>query len=163
MTILSMVVVLLPFACRPAVSPAADATPPPRESARPAPTVVLPDGSLVIVEIAADDELRAQGLMYRERLEHGRGMLFFFGAPDIHAFWMKNTMIALDILWIDEQRRVVHIERNVPPCTGDPCPSYAPKARSSYVLELPSGEAKRSHVDVGAALEFRFMEGVRVQ
>ena len=70
------------------------------------PRVIFPDGYAVHVELATDDATRAQGLMYRDRLRDHTGMLFFFSEMSVHGFWMKNTLIPLDILWIDEGRRV---------------------------------------------------------
>lgn len=82
-------------------------------------------------------------------------MLFLFPEKARHAFWMKNTLIPLDILWIDEARTVVHIERAVPPCQADPCPSYAPDRQALDVLELAAGEAAARGIEVGDVLELR--------
>src|SRR5713226_3052148 len=73
------------------------------------PRITLPDGSAVAIEIAANDETRAQGLMYRDQLREGTGMLFLFAATGDYPFWMKNTLIPLDMVWIDENRKVVHV------------------------------------------------------
>src|SRR5688572_12246217 len=81
----------------------------------------------ILVEMATDDATRAQGLMYREHLPAGRGMLFVFPGNDVYSFWMKNTLIPLDMIWIDEGRKVVHVKRDVQPCRADPCPSYSPE------------------------------------
>ena len=84
------------------------------------PRISLPDGSTVAVEIAANDETRAQGLMYRDQLREGTGMLFLFPATGDYPFWMKSTLIPLDMVWIDENRKVVHVASDVPPCQADP-------------------------------------------
>jgi uncharacterized protein len=119
-----------------------------------APRVLAPGGKAIEVEIAANDETREQGLMYRDRLSPGHGMLFLFARAGIYPFWMKNTIIPLDMIWIDESLRVVHVERNVPPCKADPCPSYDPKAEARYVLELAGGEATPQRIDTGTQLRF---------
>ncbi|HET7712429.1 MAG TPA: DUF192 domain-containing protein [Thermoanaerobaculia bacterium] len=129
-------------------------------AAPPTPRVILPDGYAVEVEIAADDETRAQGLMYRDRLAENRGMLFFFRQNGEYPFWMKNTFIPLDIIWIDEHLRVAHVKAGVPPCQADPCPSYAPGVTSKYVLELASGTAGRHAVVPGALLRFEGVEKI---
>ena len=156
---LGVAVLILLTACGMGQSPS-----PPATTSEPAAAgahrVVLPDGFAVEVEIAADDETRAQGLMYRDRLAENRGMLFFFRQTGEYPFWMKNTFIPLDIIWIDEQLRVAHVKAGVPPCQADPCPSYAPGASSKYVLELASGTAAKHGVAPGAALRFEGMEKI---
>jgi uncharacterized protein len=118
-----------------------------------APQVLTPSGDAVVVELAISDAARARGLMFRSALPENRGMLFMFPESGIHGFWMKNTFIALDIVWIDEDLRVVHLERNVPPCTSEPCPTYAPAVPATYVLEVEGGEAERLGLEPGARVE----------
>ena len=118
------------------------------------PTVTFPDGFVVRVEVVADDESRSQGLMFRDRLREGTGMLFVFPAMTELSFWMKNTLIPLDMIWIDNQQRVVHVKENVPPCTADPCPSYAAGVNAQFVLEVAGGVARQHRVEPGAQLQF---------
>ena len=118
------------------------------------PRVVFPDGFVVSVEIAADDELRAQGLMYRDHIDPGKGMLFVFPRDDVFSFWMKNTRIPLDMIWIDANRRIVGIKENVPPCRVEDCPSYGPGVIARYVLEVGGGEAAKHGLKVGDVLQF---------
>jgi uncharacterized membrane protein (UPF0127 family) len=141
-------------------------TPPP--SAPPAapvsgPRVILPDGNVVHVEIAADDASRQQGLMYRDRVREGTGMLFMFPQTGNYPFWMKNTLIPLDMIWIDEQKRIVHVTQDVPPCQADPCPSYPPGADARYVLELAAGVARQHGVVAGADLRFEGIDAIVVR
>jgi uncharacterized protein len=124
------------------------------------PRVVFPDGFVVRVEIAADDELRAQGLMYRDQLRPGTGMLFFFPEEGEYPFWMKNTMIPLDMIWIDANRRVAHVKFEVPPCRVADCPSYPPNARAKYVLEVAGGVAREHGLKAGDVLKFEQTEGI---
>ncbi|MFN2238670.1 MAG: DUF192 domain-containing protein [Thermoanaerobaculia bacterium] len=119
------------------------------------PRVVLSNGSSIAVEVVADPESRARGLMYRPSLAEDRGMLFLFPEPDVHSFWMKDTLISLDIIWLDTERRVIAIERDVPPCKADPCPSYGPAAEALYVLELAAGQAAAYRIEPGDVLELR--------
>jgi len=84
-------------------------------------------GQCYSVEIAADLEAQATGLMHRDHLDRDSGMLFIFSYRNKHAFWMKNTLISLDMIWLDYGRHVVHIEEDVPPCKEDPCPRYRSK------------------------------------
>jgi len=116
--------------------------------------VVLPGGASINAELAVTLEERARGLMFREKIGADQGMLFVFEEPDLHSFWMKNTLISLDILWLDPDRRIVHIERKVPPCVSDPCPSYGPKIPASYVLELKAGGAENYGLKLFDRLDF---------
>lgn len=115
------------------------------------------------MEIAADEETRQQGLMYRDRLAEDRGMIFFFSHSGEYPFWMKNTIIPLDMIWINDQSQVVHVEHDVPPCKADPCPSYAPHAEARYVLEVSAGVAAKHAIGVGSLLRFEGLEKVVVR
>ncbi|MCZ6779350.1 MAG: DUF192 domain-containing protein [Acidobacteria bacterium] len=103
--------------------------------------VAFPGGRVFLAEVADTPEGRARGLMYRDRLEPGTGMFFIFEEPGPYSFWMKNTRIPLDIVWLDRQGRVVHVERQVPPCVEDPCPTYSPRSPAIGVLEVRGGQA----------------------
>ncbi|MGN6225127.1 DUF192 domain-containing protein [Pseudoxanthomonas sp.] len=105
------------------------------------------------VEIADDDAERARGLMFRDVLADGNGMLFIHDREEPQAYWMKNTRIPLDILYFDDERKLVAQRRNTPPCSaGDACPSYPSDVPARYVLELNAGEADRLKLQDGAEL-----------
>ena len=106
------------------------------------------------VEIADDFAERANGLMYRESLDEGAGMLFIFEEADRHAFWMKNTLISLDMFWLDESGTILHLESDVPVCTrkDDGCPRYQSPHKSLQILELNAGMAKKFDLAVGSQL-----------
>lgn len=110
-------------------------------------------GQRYAVEIADDDAERARGLMFRDVLPAGEGMLFIHERMEPQAYWMKNTRIALDILYFDSALRLVSQQRDVPPCSaGDRCPPYPSGAPARYVLELNAGEAERLRLEDGAML-----------
>ena len=112
-------------------------------------------GERFTVEIADDDTERARGLMFRDELAAGTGMLFIHDAEEPLAYWMKNTRIPLDILYFDSARKLVSQQRNVPPCSGgDSCPTYPSAQPARYVLELNAGEAERLKLQDGAELGF---------
>lgn len=94
-----------------------------------------------VVEIADSDEERRMGLMYRENLDENNGMLFIFEDAGNYPFWMKNTLIPLDIIWIDGSGMVVDIKTAVP-CLADPCPSILHDGTAKYVLEINGGKAR---------------------
>jgi len=101
-------------------------------------------GERFSIEIADDNMERARGLMFRDELAPGHGMLFIHDREEPQAYWMKNTRIPLDILYFDHSRRLVSQQRDVPPCSaGNACPSYPSNAPARYVLELNAGEARR--------------------
>lgn len=106
------------------------------------------------VEIATTPEELQQGLQNRQNLDLNKGMLFIFSDNGIHRFWMKNTLIPLDIIWMDASRRVVHIEKNIQPCKRDPCPVYVPKQRSLYVLEINAGISQENGFQLGDMADF---------
>jgi len=93
------------------------------------------------VEIADDNAEMEKGLMFREKLNENEGMLFVFEESSFQGFWMKETFIPLDIIWIDNSKEVVHIKRRVPPCEKDPCKVYKAPKIAKYVLEINSGYA----------------------
>ena len=108
----------------------------------------------VHVEVVQKTEELRKGLQFRERLDPNSGMLFIFSQNRRHAFWMKNTLIPLDMIWMDDTRRVVHIEEDVPPCKKDPCPSYTPSQEAFYVLEVNAGYTAVLDLKVGDQAEF---------
>ena len=111
------------------------------------------NGKRFSVEIADDDAERAQGLMFRDAMDADRGMLFIHEREEPQSYWMKNTKIPLDILYFDGQRRLVSMQRDVPPCSlGDRCPPYPSDEPALYVLELNAGEAARLKLSEGAQL-----------
>ena len=132
----------------------------PAQPAPAGPRVIFPDGHVVQVELATDDTTRAQGLMFRDQMPDGHGMLFLFNKTGDYPFWMKNTLIPLDIIWIDEQKRVVGISRETPPCKADPCPSYPPGGMARYVLEVGGGVAGRHGLANGQTLRFEALDNV---
>jgi uncharacterized membrane protein (UPF0127 family) len=143
---------------------------PPPTSTQPAltaaaagPRIVFPDNFVVHVEIASDDSTRAQGLMFRDQLAPDRGMIFLFPKSGDYPFWMKNTLIPLDMIWIDDQRRIVHVAANVPPCKADPCPSVPAGGNAMYVLEVAAGVASRHGLAKGQTLRFEGLENVVVR
>ncbi|AWV08419.1 DUF192 domain-containing protein [Marilutibacter maris] len=112
-------------------------------------------GTRYQVEIADDDAERARGLMFRDRMEAGHGMLFIHDHEQMQSYWMKNTRIPLDILYFDSARRLVSQQRDVPPCSlGNGCPPYPSSAPARYVLELNAGEAARLQLEDGATMQF---------
>lgn len=118
-------------------------------------TVTYPNGARLLAEVADTPAKRASGLMFRDRLAPDKGMLFVFEETGEWRFWMKNTKIALDILWLGPDKQIVYIEENVPECRQDPCPEYKSNKEALYVLELPAGTVKREKLAKGMKLQFK--------
>jgi len=148
---LSLAALLCTAACaaRPTAEPAPAASP------APAPRVIVETAggaSLpVTVELARTDEERARGMMNRRELGPEAGMLFLFSESEQRAFWMKNTLLSLDMLFIDDGGRVVGLIERAEPLTTSP---RDPGIPSRYVLEVNGGWAARHGVRPGDRVRF---------
>ena len=107
------------------------------------------------VELAKTRKETAKGLMYRESLDQDKGMLFIFDEEREHSFWMKNTLIPLDMIWINKDKEVVDIKKNVQPCVQEECEIFKPSNRASYVLELNAGQSDKTNIKIGDGLIFK--------
>ena len=104
------------------------------------------------VELAVTQEQKTQGLMYRTSLHKDKGMLFIFEEESEYPFWMKDTLIPLDMVWINSDYEVVHIE-TAQPCE-DICEVINPNANAQYVLEVNAGIADKIGLEAGDKLVF---------
>ena len=106
------------------------------------------------VEIADSDEERQRGLMFRETLDRDKGVLFVFEEEGNYLFWMKDTLIPLDIIWINSDLEVVYIT-NAVPCVTERCLTYGPEEDALYVLEVNSGVSGEIGLEVGDRVDFK--------
>ncbi len=106
-------------------------------------------GHVFGVEVVETNLERAKGLMSRLYLAPDRGMVFAYDREQLLNFWMKNTLLSLDIVFLDAQKKVVSIQRNALPCKADPCWLYPSGAPAQYILELNAGMADRIHLSIG--------------
>ena len=83
-----------------------------------------------------------QGLMFRESLDEKAGMLFVFPNDTVHGFWMKNTLVPLDMIWIDKNLTIIDIQ-TAEPCKTETCPSYIPSGDARYVLEINANQSEK--------------------
>lgn len=95
----------------------------------------------VYVQVADTPKTREKWLMYRRYMWDNKWMLFVFQESGIYAFWMKNTLMPLDIIRLDEDYNIVYIKDSAPTCSEDPCPRFMPTDKASYVLELNAWKA----------------------
>lgn len=113
---------------------------------------VCVENNCFYVEIADDSIERSGGLMYRTELGAKEGMIFLFESEEEYGFWMKNTLIPLDIIFIDSNLTITEIYKNVMPCKQINCPSYNGKGK--YVLEINSGKAEELGIGKGDLVFF---------
>ncbi|TDB68891.1 DUF192 domain-containing protein [Arundinibacter roseus] len=103
------------------------------------------------VEIAENEAERAKGLMYRPYLPDSTGMLFIFERAEPQAFWMKNTQMPLDIIYVDQARKIVSIQKNAQPFSEESLPSLG---EAQYVVEVNAGYCDLHDIQVGDSIEF---------
>lgn len=108
----------------------------------------------VSVELAITPEEKAKGLMHREYLAEDKGMLFIFEDEKTPSFWMKNTLLPLDMVFINSDNKIVDI-LIAEPCKKDPCKNYTPKADAKYVLEINAGFSEKHNAKIGDEVSFK--------
>ncbi|MGI9010834.1 MAG: DUF192 domain-containing protein [Nitrososphaeraceae archaeon] len=106
----------------------------------------------IYIEIANDPYEIQKGLMFRKSLEWNNGMLFVYGDERYRSFWMKNTNIPLDIIFVDKNFKIVDIKKNAKPCLSYKCPSYPSKAPANYVLEVNGDFVNKNKIQIGDKL-----------
>ncbi|MEH1839498.1 MAG: DUF192 domain-containing protein [Nostoc sp.] len=109
---------------------------------------IVPNGTMINLEVAQTQQQQAMGLMYRPALPDDRGMLFGFPSPQPVSFWMKNVPVALDMVFL-QNGVVKYIQAAAPPCASEPCPTYGPNTPINQVIELRSGRAAELKLKVG--------------
>lgn len=110
-------------------------------------------GSTVyMLDIADTDILQEKGLSFRESLSPQTGMLFVFDTHDVYHFWMKDMKFAIDMIWLDENKKVVYIEEFVDPSTYPE--SFGPETPTQYVIEIPAGDTTKVGLRVGDVVSF---------
>lgn len=106
------------------------------------------------IEVVDTDEKRKKWLMFRDFLSTQSWMLFVFEKEAIYPFWMKNTNIPLDMIWLDKWWKIVDIQ-TAQPCIQDPCKSYTPSGSGLYVLEINAGISQLIWLKIWAMSEFK--------
>ncbi len=110
------------------------------------------ENNTLVVEIATTSQEKEKGLCCRDSLAQNAGMLFIYDKPGIYSFWMKDTRIPLDMYWINSQKEIVYIERNVQP---DSFPKkFGPQIPVQYILETNAGYASKYNIQVGQTVTF---------
>jgi len=124
---------------------------PPKQEVEVNKTAVLTVGETkVSLDIANTEGNRIRGLSGREEILYYQGMIFVFPMDGIYSFWMKDMNFSLDIIWLDKDYKIVHLEKNISPETYPK--SFIPEKKSRYVVELHSGFATTHNLVVGQSL-----------
>jgi uncharacterized membrane protein (UPF0127 family) len=116
----------------------------------------MPGGQAIRAETMIDSFDLTRGLMFRSTLAPDHGMLFVHPQPDHHSYWMYQTLIPLDMIWLDSRHNIVEMAENVQPCKtqASKCPQYGGNELSSYVLEIPGGMAKKFRLKLGQTIQW---------
>lgn len=107
------------------------------------------------IEIADTNEERQKGLMHRGYLDENSGMLFIFDNEQPVLFWMKNTRIPLDMIFVSANGTITEIKEDVQPCMSDPCQIYPSKYPTKYVIEVNAGFSKANNIQVGDSVKMQ--------
>ena len=107
----------------------------------------------VFLAVADTEEKRTRGLMYIDSLKENQGMVFLFSGKDYRYFWMKNTEIPLDIVFINNNK-ITYIQHDLPICRQDKCPIYDSKSKADKVIELKGGFCKKYNIKIGDKVKF---------
>ena len=119
--------------------------------------VTFPNGVKINAETMRNEAELMRGLMFRESLPPRRGMLFIHPKEDTFRYWMYQTKIPLDLIWMDHDRRIVEMSLDTPPCrsaSATACPNYGGNFKSKYVLEVNAGIARKNGLKTGDTLDF---------
>lgn len=113
------------------------------------------NGVELVADVAATNDQRSKGLSVKDALNENEAMLFVFSTEREHSFWMKGMKFPIDIIWLDDDKEVVHIEQSLEPCVPDSfCQPYKPNDDSLYVLETVAGFAQKYNVTENTLVEF---------
>ena len=116
------------------------------------------DGFNMTADLALTSEQREKGLSVKDKLRENEAMLFVFEESAKHSFWMKDMKFPIDIMWLDSDGKVVHVEKRLEPCISVfTCTSYSPSRDSQFVLETVAGFTQRHNVSVGTDIDFELV------
>ncbi len=125
-------------------------------------SVKFPMGTIMIddvplqVQIADSEPRRIRGLMFQDQLPYDQGMIFVFEKPGLYSLWMLNMQFSLDMIWFDQEGKIVHIEKDVPPCKTaleiTTCQSIVPDEDAVYILEVTSGFVDKNNITKDSVL-----------
>jgi uncharacterized membrane protein (UPF0127 family) len=113
------------------------------------------NGIELVADVAETNEQRTKGLSVKDALTEKEAMVFVFDTAQEHSFWMKDMKFPIDIIWLDRNKIVVHVEHNLQPCSFDGfCQTYKPDKDALYVIETVAGFAKNHNIVEGTRFDF---------
>jgi uncharacterized membrane protein (UPF0127 family) len=113
----------------------------------------------LIADLAITNDQQIKGLDIKDQLKENEGMLFLEKQPAKYDFWMRGMKFPIDIIWLDSNRVVVHIEHNLQPCVSDlDCPLYSPDKNALYILETVAGFSQKHNVNTGTQMDFHLIK-----
>ena len=125
-------------------------------------SVEFPRGTILVddipleVQIADTESRRIRGLMFQDQLPYDQGMIFVFQEPGLYSLWMLNMQFSLDMIWFDQDGKIVHIEKDIPPCKSAleiaTCQSIIPDDNAIYVLEVTAGFIDQNNISKDSVL-----------
>jgi hypothetical protein len=118
--------------------------------------ISLPGGQVIKTEFVWDTATALRGMQFRSSIAPDHGMLFAHRVPGKYGYWMYQTLIPLDMIWMDPKHMVVEIVENAPPCKtpASQCPHYGGNETAQYVLELGGGMAKKYRLKIGDSINW---------
>lgn len=118
--------------------------------------VTLPDGTKFRAELVTAQADLLRGLKYRDSLAQDAAMLFAYGKPGFYRYWMFEVKFPIDIIWLDQNRRIVQVVHKAPPCPGPDvsCPLYGGDFESLFVVEFNAGTAMKHNLKPGMVIDF---------
>lgn len=119
--------------------------------------VTLPNGHVILAEALRHPTDMMRHMMFRESLAEDRGMLLTHGQMGNYSYWMYQVKVPLDIVWMDQSKRIVEIVTDVPPCpskSARECPVFGGKEKAIFVLQLAAGTVKKQKLELGQTLSF---------
>lgn len=120
-------------------------------------TTLSISGHTFQVEVADNDWIRSRGLSGRNMIKGDEAMLFVADKPDYYKIWMKDMRFSIDVLWLNEDKKVVHVERQLRP-DSHPHKTYSPSVPAKYVVEMAAGKADELNVRIGSRVIFDIEE-----
>ena len=118
---------------------------------------IMVDDIPLVVQIADTEPRRVRGLMFQDQLPFDQGMIFVFNQPGLYPLWMLNMQFSLDMIWFDQDGKVIYIEKDVPPCKTPleiaACQSIVPDGQAIYILEVTSGFVDHNNITKDSILE----------
>ena len=119
--------------------------------------VLFPNGESLIAEVADSPEEQLMAFYMAGMLSEGQGVLIMYEEAGKHGIWTRNIQSPIDIIWLGPMRQIVKIDKNISPCSDDPCEMVEPSQAVLFVLQTKAGVAKSLNLEEGMSLTFRHL------